>query len=113
MLAEQQRQTPKIRMSALRIRLCAIPLVLRADVVDHVAEMIVGVFVVGVRVGEVVFWELEDDGDEDEELADDFLPAVAVEGGDFGVVFTGDFVEGFVGVGWDGFGDVELGIVRI
>ena len=100
-------------MSALRIRLCAIPLVLRADVVDHVAEMIVRVFVVGVRVGEVVFWELEDDGDEDEELADDFLPAVAVEGGDFGVVLTGDFVEGFVGVGWDGFRDVELGFVRI
>jgi hypothetical protein len=100
-------------MSALRIRLCAIPLVLCADVVDHVAEMIVRVFVVGVRVGEVIFWELEDDGNKDEELADDFLPAVAVEGGDFGVIFTGDFVEWFVGVGWDGFGDVELGIVRM
>ena len=29
------------------------------------------------------------------------------------MVFTGDFVEGFVGVGWDGFRDVELGIVRM
>ena len=53
-------------MPALRICLRAIPFVLCADVVDHVAEMIVGVFVVGVRVGEIVFWELENDGDQNQ-----------------------------------------------
>ena len=100
-------------MPTLRIRLRAIPLILRADVVDHITEMIVGLFVVGVRVGEIVLWQFEDDGDENEELADDFLPAVAVEGGDLGVVLAGDFVEGFVGVGRDCFGDVELGLVRL
>jgi hypothetical protein len=107
MLTEQQRQAPKIRMPTLRIPLRTIPLVLRADIINHIAEMIIRVPIVSVRIGEKVLWQLEDDGDENEQLAYDFLPAVAVEGGDFFVVFPGDLVEGFSGVAGDWLGDVE------
>jgi hypothetical protein len=69
MLRKQQRQAPKIRVSSFTVPLGLIPLLLRAHVVDHVPQMVVRLFIVGVRVDEVVLGQFEDDGDEDEEFA--------------------------------------------
>ena len=63
--------------------------------------------VVGVRICEVVFRELQDEGDQDEELARDF-PDVAVEGADLVPVVVDDFVLAYVFPRWDVFVDVEL-----
>jgi hypothetical protein len=75
--------------------------------------MVVGLFVVSVCINEIVLWQFKDDSDEDEELADNFLPAVAVESGDFALVFAGNPVEWFIGVDGDCFWDVELRVVRL
>ena len=63
--------------------------------------------VVGVCVCEVVLRQLEDEGDQDEELARDF-PDVAVEGADLVPVVVDDFVFAYVFPRWDVFVDVEL-----
>ena len=58
--------------------------------------MVVGFLVVGVCIREVVFWQLENDGDEDEEFAC-YFPDVAMEGGDLGIVFLDYFMQRLVG----------------
>jgi hypothetical protein len=95
-------------VSTFAVGLGAVPFLLCADVVDHVAEVVVGGFVVGVKVVQVVFWEFEDDGQEYEELAGDFFEDVAVEGVDLVEVFADDFVPWLGGVRCCCFGDVEL-----
>lgn len=52
----------------------------------HVPQVAVGVTFVAVARDEVVLGQLEDDGDEPEELVDDVLVDVAVELLDLGVV---------------------------
>lgn len=107
-LGEQQRQTAKVRVPALGVPLGEIPFLLRPHIVDHVPEVVVRVLVVRMRIDEVVFWKLEDDGHEDEELAHDLVPDVAVESCDLYVALAHDLVFAYVGIGRGRFGDVEL-----
>ena len=58
-------------------------------------------------VCEVVLRQLENQGDQDEELARDF-PDFAVEGADLVPVVVDDFVLAYVFPCWDVFVDVEL-----
>lgn len=95
-------------MSALGVTLCAIPLVLRAHVVDHIPQVVVGALVVVVGVCQECLRQLQDYGHEHEQLARDLVEEFAVETGDFGVVFFYDFVAGEIGPVGSVFGDVEL-----
>ena len=63
--------------------------------------------VVGVRICEVVLRQLENQGDQDEELARDF-PDFAVEGADLVPVVVDDFVLAYVFPCGDVLVDVEL-----
>lgn len=54
--------------------------------------MIIRLLIIGMCVGEIVLREFKDDRDEDEELVDDILVQVTVEGSDFGVVRLHDAV---------------------
>lgn len=95
-------------MAALGVPLGAIPLFLRAHVVDHVPQVVVGPLVVFVGVRQECFGQLQDYRHEHEQLARDFVEEFAVETGDFGVVLFNDFVAGKIGPVRDVFGDVEL-----
>ena len=102
MLGEEQGQAAEVGVAALGVGLGLVPVLLAPDVVDHVPEVVVRDLVVRVRVDEVVLRQFEDDGDQREELLGYFLPQLAVEGGDRGVVF---FARWSVGrrrpsVGW-------------
>ena len=63
--------------------------------------------IVGVCICEVVLRQLEDESDQHEELARDFLD-VAVEGADLVPIVVDDFVLAYVFPCWDVFVDVEL-----
>lgn len=107
-LGEEQGQTAKVGVSALGVRLGTIPLVLRADVVDHVPEVVVGLLVIIVGVGQVILGQFEDDGNQHKQFADHLLPQVAVERGDLVVVLLHDVVLADIVIGWDCLWDVEL-----
>lgn len=66
-------------MATLRVGLGLVPFFLGPDIVNHVAKVVIRFLVVGMCVGEVVLWELEDDGNENEELPDHLVPQIPVE----------------------------------
>ena len=94
-------------MPTLGIILCAVPFILRADVIDHIPQMIVRGLIVGVEIEQVILWELQDNRGKDEQFANDFIEQLAVEAGDFIVVLCNDIVLGHMIVKGDSLGDVE------
>lgn len=107
-LGEEQGQTPKVGVAALGVRLGAIPFVLGAHIVDHVAEMVVRDLVIVVGVEKIVLGQLENDRDQNKHFADHLIKDFAVEAGDLVVVLAHNVVLGHIGKSRDVFRDVEL-----
>jgi hypothetical protein len=61
-----------------------------------------------VCIGQIVFWQFENDCNENKELADNLLPDKSVETRNLCIIFLDDLMLGFLGVSWYSFGDVEL-----
>lgn len=107
-LGEQHGQAAKVGVAALGIGLGTIPFILAPDIVDHVPEMVVRVLVIVMRVGQVVLRQLEDDGDEHEELSNHLFPEIAMEGSDLVIVLTDNVMLANVCIRRGGFWNVKL-----
>jgi hypothetical protein len=59
-------------------------------------------------ISQIVFWQLEDDCNENKKFSYDLPPDIAVEVCNLSVVFLDDLMFGFFGVSGYSFGDVEL-----
>lgn len=95
-------------MAPFGVGLGPVPVFLRPGVVDHIAEVVVRFLVVRVRVGEVVLRELEDDGDQDEELPDHLIEQVPMKRCDLLPVLLEDPMLAHVGMRGNRLGDIQL-----
>lgn len=110
-LGEEQGETSKVCVAALRISLCTIPFFLGSSVINHISQVIIGRLVIAMSLGEEVFGQFEDNGHKDKELACDFVKQITVEAGNLVVVLLHDVVAGDIVPGWDCLGDIQLLVV--
>ena len=67
-------------MASFAIVLCLVPFLLGPDVVYHISEVVVGLLVILMGIDEEVLRQLENDGDKNKQLSEDFVPQLAMEG---------------------------------
>lgn len=95
-------------MASFGVGLGFIPLLLGSGVIDHIAEVVVRLLVVRVRVGEVVFRKLQDDRDQDEQLPDHFVEQVPMERRNLIPILLDESMLPHVGVRGDRLGNIQL-----
>jgi hypothetical protein len=61
-----------------------------------------------VCICQIVFWQLEDDCNENEKFSYDLLPDITVEACNLCIIFLDDLMFGFFGVSEYSFWDIEL-----